>query len=144
MSFSCIIVRPQRSFHVCAHACERRCTATPLNSIYATYITTRIVSAGDKCVFPAALLEPGYGKNQRGHSNFRERLVWFWLKRERRQEHQARTGITVKCRPHGTGSFPHSVSVNITLPPITVLAPSPPVCWFQRGPLYGKCNPNQS
>lgn len=48
----------------------------------------------------------GFGKNQRGRSDFREGLVWFWLKREQRQEHQARTGITVKCRPHGTSFFP--------------------------------------
>lgn len=152
MSFSCIIMWPQRSFHVCAHACELRCTLrstlTPLNSIYAAYITTHTLYQPeiDVCVSCAAVRAglSGFGKDQRGHSNFRDRLVWFWLKRERRQEHQARTGIIVKCRPHGTSFFPHSVSVNITLPPITVLALSPTMRWFQCGPLYGKCNPNQS
>lgn len=146
MSFSCIIMWPQRSLHVCAHACELCCTLsstlTPIHSIYAAYITTPINARVSRGAVRTRL--SGLGWNQHDHSNFRDRLVWFWLQRERRQEHQARTGITVKCRPHGTGFSPHSVSVNITLPPITVLALSPPTCWFQCGPLYGKCNPNQS
>lgn len=93
----------------CVYTCV--CTLTPVNAIYAAYITTHSRSVGDtvnECVSCGAVRTglSGFGKNQRGRSDFRERLVWFWLKRERRQEHQARTGITVKCRPHGTGFFP--------------------------------------
>lgn len=61
----------------------------------------------------------GFGKNQSSHSSFSDRLIGFGLKREQRQEHRARTGITVKCRPHGTSFFPPSVSINIMLPPPT-------------------------
>lgn len=103
-------------------------------------------------VFPAALGTwlSGFGKNQSGHSGFSNRLIGFGLKREQRQEHRARTGITVKCRPHGTRFFPPSVSINIILPPpnSSFFALSPAISSTYAGssplPLCGKCNPNHS
>lgn len=49
--------------------------------------------------------EGSFGKNQSNCSDFKARLIGFGLKKEHKQEHQARTGIIVKCRPHGICFF---------------------------------------
>lgn len=70
-------------------------------------------------VFPGLLGNwySGFRKNRSVRSGLSDHLIWFALKRQQRQEHWARTGITVKCRPHGTWFFPPSVCIIIMLPP---------------------------
>lgn len=98
-------------------------------------------------VFPAALLEPGY--RLLGRTSAAARIsenAWFgfgWRGNGGRNT-RLEQGLQSNADHMEQAFFPPSVSVNITPPPIRVLALSPAKRWFQCGPLCGKCNPNQS
>lgn len=135
MSFSCIIMWPQSavSSHSCVCCCVRYIPPpgpflTPSDIIYMQFITSYATQSRNKWMFSPVLMKPdGQVWNTEAVVVISE-TSWFGFGREEQgQEHQARTGITVKCRPHGTSFFPPSVSINMTLPPCSLLGLSPAI-----------------
>lgn len=96
-------------------------------------------------VFPAALLEPGYrvlGRTSAAAQISEKACLGFGCRGNGGRNTRLEQGLQSNADHMAQAFFPHSVSVNITLPPLRVDALSPTK--RRCGPLCGKCNPNQS
>lgn len=96
-------------------------------------------------VFPAALLEPGYrvlGRTSAAAQISEAACFGFGCRGNGGRNTRLEQGLQSNADHMAQAFFPHSVSVNIRLPPLRVAALSPTK--RRCGPLCGKCNPNQS